>query len=179
MRKLPFALLLLQLLPGTQSEATPIAFDFNIVASEGTVTGTFEGEDANMDNFLMANELTFFEATASGTTFTGGPFTITDDEATFLAFNFSIPTMDLLRLVVTNGSLSFSTYEAIECDPCSPGSYLGVSLGHPGDVLYTSYRPIVSETVTPTAVPEPSSLTLLGLGLGSIGVRRWRQRKRV
>ena len=38
--------------------------------TEGNVTRMFEGEDANMDNFLSANELTLFTATASGTAFT-------------------------------------------------------------------------------------------------------------
>ena len=98
----------------------------------------------------------------------GGPVTIAASEARILLFSFSIPTLDILRLSVSNGVVAGTPgFAAIACFFCSVGNGLAVSLDNRSTVTF-----IVSETVTPrSAVPEPSNLLLLGGGLAALRVR--------
>ena len=171
MRKLPCALLLLMLLvPAARSEAAPILFNFTVDFDDGALAGrSFQGSfsvdgsdcpggicDELFSPDDLAHTLLSFDVTIDG-----APFDITADSlypsgpfVQFSAGNILLIYFSDSQLLPLLSILSSNVFFFDAVGTFSGGSVTNIQ-----------------------AVPEPATMTLLGLGLAALGVRRWRQRK--
>lgn len=152
--------------------ADPIEVDFEITVpgSRASLTGSFMGYDRNNNGILRRSEVSVFNVDWSGSRRTEA-FTHNIDDLRAFLYNI---TRDRLNLFIsTNGRRGDRTTAAlINFRRISVTGVNGPGIGRPGPQIV--WHPYVG--TTPTAVPEPGTLTLFGMGLLAIGFASRRRR---
>lgn len=153
-----------------------VEFEISGFDTPGSLTGSFSGEDSGGAGFLNAGFLNTFEVSAFSLAWTGNsatPIPFMHGIGNLNSLLYHIGSQTLLHFSSSNGSSASYTNTVFL------GSF--ASVNGPASPQYW-WRPdpdkqkIHSPGVTATAVPEPGTLTLFGMGLLAIGfaVRRRR-----
>lgn len=172
----------------TLSQAAPVTFDFRTSSLVNTNGGNNEASIGPVLAQLQSMGLTLttvgglgFNVGCGSTTGNclGADQTFVDDFAGHIHGVFAAPSVDLgimeannfspVNLYDIGGSL-ITSYSSTFTYTGTPVSFFDVFLQYDG--MYT-----ITFDQSSSAVPEPTSLLLLGTGLGAIGLAAWRKRK--